>query len=167
MSSWLKNSIQYLLIILATGLLIWFSLRGLQVGEGENKWSYLVETWHSANKEWLWLMAGITIVSHWLRAIRWNILLGPLGYKPKVSHSFLSLMVGYLVNLVIPRGGELSRCYNLYKLDKVPVESSFGTVVVERVIDLLCLILLIALSFILESKKLFAFIDTLPIGDGE
>jgi glycosyltransferase 2 family protein len=163
-SSRLKIFVQYLLIILATGLLIWFSLRGLQVGEGEDKWSYLVNTWRSANKEWLLLMAGITIVSHWLRAIRWNILLGPLGFTPKVTHSFLSLMVGYLVNLVIPRGGELSRCYNLYKLDKVPVQSSFGTVVVERIVDLLCLILLIGLSFILESKKLFAFIDTLPMG---
>lgn len=72
-------------------------------------------------------------------------------------------MVGYLVNLAIPRGGEVSRCYNLYKLDKIPVELSFGTVVMERIVDLLCLVILIAISFILESRKLFAFIDTLPI----
>lgn len=108
-------------------------------------------------------MAAITMLSHFLRAIRWNILLEPIGYKPKVSNTFLSLMVGYLINLVIPRGGEVSRCYNLYKLEKVPVEMSFGTVVVERIIDLLCLLFLIALSFILESKKLFEFIDTLPL----
>jgi hypothetical protein len=72
-------------------------------------------------------------------------------------------MVGYLVNLVIPRGGELSRCYNLYKLDKTPVETSFGTVVVERIVDLICLLILIGFSFIIESQKLFGFIDTLPI----
>ncbi|HEX6889537.1 MAG TPA: lysylphosphatidylglycerol synthase transmembrane domain-containing protein, partial [Chryseolinea sp.] len=82
--------------------------------------------------------------------------------------SFLSLMVGYLVNLVIPRGGEVSRCYNLYKLEKVPVEISFGTVVLERIVDVICLIILVALSFLLESEKLFEFISTLPInlGDG-
>lgn len=164
MSSGLKVFLQYSLIILATGLLIWFSLRGLQAGEGEDKWTYLVHTWQSANKEWLLLMAAITILSHFLRAIRWNILLEPIGYKPKVTNTFLSLMVGYLINLVIPRGGEVSRCYNLYKLEKVPVEMSFGTVVVERIIDLLCLLFLIALSFILESKKLFEFINTLPLG---
>lgn len=72
-------------------------------------------------------------------------------------------MVGYLVNLVIPRGGEVSRCYNMYKLEKIPVEVSFGTVVMERIVDLLCLVFLIAISFILESQKLVAFIDTLPI----
>jgi uncharacterized protein (TIRG00374 family) len=86
----------------------------------------------------------------------------PTGHKPKLSYSFLSLMVGYLVNLVIPRGGEVSRCYNLYKLDNTPVEISFGTVVVERIVDLICLAVLIIFAFVLEYEKLFAFIDTLP-----
>ncbi len=112
-------------------------------------------------------MAVIALVSHALRAERWGMLLEPAGYKPKLSYSFLSLMVGYLINLVIPRGGEVSRCYNLYKLDKTPVEISFGTVVVERIVDLICLLLLISVSFFLESEKLFAFMDTLPIGDGQ
>lgn len=76
-------------------------------------------------------------------------------------------MVGYLVNLVIPRGGEVSRCYNLYKLDKTPVEISFGTVVVERIVDLVCLSILICVAFVVESEKLFGFIETLPIGTGE
>jgi uncharacterized protein (TIRG00374 family) len=87
----------------------------------------------------------------------------PTGYKVTFYHSFLSLMIGYLVNLVIPRGGEVSRCYNLYKLEGSPVETSFGTVVVERIVDLLCLILLVAFSFAVESEKLFSFISTLPI----
>jgi len=73
-------------------------------------------------------------------------------------------MIGYLVNLVIPRGGEVSRCYNLYKLDKTPVEISFGTVVVERIVDLLCLLALIGIAFIVEYQMLFAFIDSLPWG---
>jgi uncharacterized protein (TIRG00374 family) len=90
------------------------------------------------------------------------MLIAPAGYKTKLSYSFLSLMIGYLVNLVIPRGGEVSRCYNLYKLDKTPVEISFGTVVVERIVDLLCLLALIGIAFIVEYQKLFAFIDSLP-----
>jgi len=157
----LKTFLQYAFIFIITGLLIWFSLKGLT---GENKAEYLLRTWQGADKGWLLLMAVIAIISHILRAERWRMLLEPTGYRGKLSHSFLSLMVGYLVNLVIPRGGEVSRCYNLYKLDKTPVEISFGTVVVERIIDLVCLLTLVALAFFVESKKLFAFIETLPIG---
>jgi len=111
-------------------------------------------------------MAVIMIFSHWLRAVRWRVLLEPVGYSPNYTDSFLSVMVGYLVNLAVPRGGEVSRCYNLYKLDKTPVEISFGTVVVERIVDLICLLLLIAIAFAAESQKLFAFMSTLPIGAG-
>ena len=163
MSKALKTFIQYAFIFGVTGLLIWFSLRGLT---GENKGEYLLETWQAADKGWLIVMAVVAMISHVLRAERWRMLLEPSGYKTKLRDSFLSLMVGYLVNMVIPRGGEVSRCYNLYKLDDTPVEMSFGTVVVERIVDLVCLLSLIILAFVLESDKLFAFISTLPISIG-
>lgn len=108
-------------------------------------------------------MAGIAVASHILRAKRWAMLIKPAGYNVKLSHSFYSLMVGYLVNLVVPRGGEISRCYNLFKLNKTPVDTSFGTVVVERIVDMLCLLLLLLVTFLVESDRLFDFIDTLPI----
>jgi len=108
-------------------------------------------------------MAAVAMVSHVVRAQRWRMLMEPAGYRVKLGSSFYSLMVGYLINLVIPRGGEVSRCYNLYKLEKTPVDMSFGTVVVERIVDLICLVILICISFLLESKKLIAFLDTLPI----
>jgi uncharacterized protein (TIRG00374 family) len=166
-SSQARVFIQYVVIIVVTIGLIWFSLRGLQVGDGGNKWDYLVQTWQAADKGWLLMMALICIMSHFVRAVRWRMLLVPVGQSTSLSNSFLSLMVGYLVNLVIPRGGEVSRCYNLYKLEKVPVEISFGTVVLERIVDVICLIILVALSFLLESEKLFEFINTLPINPGE
>ena len=167
MSPRLKNILQYVVILGITTLLIWFSLQGLSPGEGEDKFDYLLHTWAQADKGWLWLMAGIAVISHLLRAERWRMLIVPAGYDARLGHSFLSLMVGYLVNLVIPRGGEVSRCYNLYKLDKTPVEISFGTVVVERVVDVICLLVLIGMSFIAESEKLFAFIRTIPVGTGK
>lgn len=163
MSSRAKVFLQYIIIIAATVLLIWLSLRGLKVGEGENKWDYLIQTWRTADKGWLLLMAFVYTLSHAIRAERWKIVLLALGKKITFNNSFISLMVGYLVNLVIPRGGEVSRCYNLYKLDKIPVEITFGTVVMERIVDLFCLAVLIGISFVLESQKLFDFIDTLPI----
>jgi glycosyltransferase 2 family protein len=162
-SSKLKSAIQYIVILGVTVVLIYFSLRGLKVADGENKWDYLRGTWNDAHKGWLAAMAVLSLISHVIRAERWRMLLSPVGFKAKLSSSFLSLMVGYLINLIIPRGGEISRSYNLYKLDKIPVIESFGTVVVERIVDLLCLILVIAISFAFESKKLFAFISTLPL----
>ena len=159
----LKTILQYLFIFGLTALLIWFSLSGLHIKEGENKWQYLYNTWQSADKAWLLLMAGVFMLGQVIRAERWRMLMAPTGNKVTSYHSFLSLMIGYLVNLVIPRGGEVSRCYNLYKLDKTPVETSFGTVVVERIVDLLCLVILLSISFAVESEKLFAFISTLPI----
>ncbi len=166
MSSRLKAFVQYTIIIGITAFLIWFSLRGLVVANGENKWIYLKRTWDSASKGWLLAMAVIAMLSHLIRSERWRMLMQPAGYHPKLSNSFLSLMVGYLVNLVIPRGGEVSRCYNLYKLDKTPVETSFGTVVVERIVDMICLLILIAICFFVEAEKLMAFIDTLPFTSG-
>jgi uncharacterized protein (TIRG00374 family) len=162
----LKALLQYLIILAVTALLIWFSLRNLNVKEGEDKWDYLLQTWKSANKGWLLGMAVVAMLSHLVRAERWRMLMVPSGHKTSLLYSFYSLMVGYLVNLVIPRGGEVSRCYNLYKLDKAPVELTFGTVVVERIADVICLLLLIGVSFIIESEKLFLFIQTLPIGSG-
>jgi uncharacterized protein (TIRG00374 family) len=163
MSSRLKAILQYILILGITLILVAFSLRGITVAEGEDKFDFLLKTWQSADKTWLLIMAVIAMISHTLRAERWRMLMAPAGQQTTLGNSLLSLMVGYLVNLVIPRGGEVSRCYNLYKLEKTPVELSFGTVVVERMIDVVCLLLLIMIAFIVESTKLFAFINTLPI----
>ncbi len=155
--------LQYLLLILLTVLLLWLSLRGLQVGEGENKTDFLWQAWKKSNKGYLLLMAVTVMISHVIRAERWRMLLKPTGNHISFSGSFLSLLTGYLINLAVPRGGEVSRCYNLYKLEKTPVEVSFGTVVVERIIDVIFLLALIAISFFVEWKKLKAFIDSLEL----
>ncbi len=167
MKSTLRSILQYVGMIALTALLLWLSLRGLTLGEGENKSDFLWKAWQNSNKGYLGLMALVAILSHLLRAERWRMLLVPTGNKVGLTNSFLSLMIGYLVNLAVPRGGEVSRCYNLYKLEKTPVEVSFGTVVVERMVDVVCLLLLIALSFFAEWQKLKKFIDTLNFSSGE
>lgn len=147
-----------------TGGLLWLSLRTLTPAEGENKWDIILAAWNNANKGWLILMAVVAYVSHFLRAERWRMLLVPSGNKVSLMSSFYSLMIGYLVNLAVPRGGEVSRCYNLYKLENTPVEVSFGTVVVERIADVLCLLAVIVLAFIVEWDKLIGFLKSLGIG---
>jgi uncharacterized membrane protein YbhN (UPF0104 family) len=154
-------------MVLLTTALLWLSLRGIQVGEGEDKADFLWKAWENSNKGYLLMMALVALVSHVLRAERWRMLLEPTGSKVGLVNSFLSLMIGYLVNLAVPRGGEVSRCYNLYKLEKTPVETSFGTVVVERLVDVLCLLVLIVASFVAEWAKLKTFIDSLDFGKKE
>ncbi|HEX6891653.1 MAG TPA: lysylphosphatidylglycerol synthase domain-containing protein, partial [Chryseolinea sp.] len=85
MSSRAKVFIQYAVILVVTIGLIWFSLRGLQVGDGGNKWDYLVQTWQAADKGWLLMMALICIVSHFVRAVRWRMLLVPVGQHTSLS----------------------------------------------------------------------------------
>jgi glycosyltransferase 2 family protein len=163
LASRIRVIVQYILILAVTAFLLWFSLKAIHVEEGENKWDYIVKTWQSANAYWLLLMLIFVLISHLIRAERWRMLLRSASHQTTFYHGFLSLMIGYLVNLVIPRGGEVSRCYNLYRLDKVPVEISFGTVVVERIVDLICLVIVLLLAFAIESDKLLSFISTLPI----
>lgn len=162
MKARIKSLLQYVIIILITSGLIWVSLRGLNVGEG-NKADFLWETWERSDKGYLMLMAVIAMASHYVRAIRWKMLLVPVGYHVRSGSSFLSVMIGYLVNLAIPRGGEVSRCYNLYKLEKTPPEISFGTVVAERVVDIIFLFTLIGASFIAEWDKLTTFLSSLGV----
>jgi uncharacterized protein (TIRG00374 family) len=146
-----------------TAALLWLSLRGIAVGEGEERTAILLNAWKKADKGYLLLMAAILILSHVLRAERWKMLLEPSGHHIGFRDSFLSVMIGYLVNLAIPRGGEVSRCYNLFKLQGTPVEISFGTVIVERIVDVLCMLALVLLSFLMEWEKLEGFISGLGI----
>jgi glycosyltransferase 2 family protein len=166
LSSRFKILLQYIVILTATVALVWFSLRAIHVEEGQNKLDYILNTWNAANKGWLLLMGGIFMISNVIRAERWRMLLSSTGHPTTLYKSFLSVMIGYLVNLVIPRGGEVSRCFNLYKLDKIPVEVSFGTVIAERVVDLLSLVVVLILTFVIEYDKLISFLGTLPVQPG-
>jgi glycosyltransferase 2 family protein len=164
----IKAVIRYLALLGITAALLWLSLRNIKGEEGQSRLDFILEVWHSANGALLLLSGAIGILSHYLRAVRWKLLLHPLGHPTHTFNSFLSVMVGYFVNLAIPRGGELSRCYNLYKLDHTPVNESFGTVVAERVIDLLFLLTMIGLALTVEWAHLllvFEEIKPLLLGD--
>lgn len=153
----IKNILQYAVMISITALLLWLSFRSIETAEGQSKWNFIKGVWGSANKVFLFLSAGVAILSHLIRAERWKLLLDPLGYRTSLQKGFASVMIGYFVNLAIPRGGELSRCYNLYRLNKTPVEVSLGTVLAERVIDLIFLIILLSTALLVQLDELSGF----------
>ncbi len=134
--------------------LIWYFLKSATP-------AYRKELLHSiTNADPLWIFCSLTlgIVSHLSRAYRWKFLLNPLGYTPKLYNNFMALMVGYLANLGIPRSGEVLRGITASTYEKVPFEKAFGTIVSERVIDLIMLIIITAIAGILQTEYLLGFL---------
>lgn len=111
--------------------------------------------------EWVFLSICFGVISHILRAYRWKLLLEATGHNPTLSRSLAALFIGYLVNLAVPRLGEVSRCLVLKRTDRIPVTSSLGTVVSERVLDVLSLLIIIGLTLLIEFDKLHDFFNDL------
>jgi uncharacterized protein (TIRG00374 family) len=88
----------------------------------------------------------ILVLSHYIRAIRWKMLIQPLGKSPATSNVFLAVLTGFFMNLLFPRLGEVMKCTLLGKYEKIPVDKLIGTMVAERVLDLICLFLVILLA---------------------
>ena len=129
---------------------MWLAVRGL---EFEKIAGYFAK----ANYFWVFVAAVFGILAYWFRAVRWNLLLEPLGYKISNSNSFWTISFGYLMNLTIPRSGELARSTALFGVEKVPVEKSFGTIILERVVDLICMGGFLLLTLIFKYDAIIAF----------
>lgn len=157
MSEQLKSILKFL-VFLGLGL----GLLALAFINLDLDYDKVVNGFRSANYYWIGLALVASIISNLLRAMRWNLMLEPLGKKPSAIHSFNAVMIGYLFNFAIPRLGEVSRCGILNRTDKIPLNQSLGTVVVERVFDMIILLALTVLVLILQFDLLFGFFyDTL------
>jgi len=100
-----------------------------------------------------WLMPVIVIVSllsHLSRCIRWKILLEPMGYNPRLANMFCATMIGYLANSAVPRLGEVLKCTILSRYEKLPVDKLFGTIVIERIFDLICFTIFIGFTLLIQ-----------------
>jgi len=125
----------------------------------------------NADYRFLLLSVFFGILSHISRAYRWKFLLAPLGYKPRFINSILSVLIAYIANLGIPRPGEILRASILSSYEKIPFEKTFGTIIAERLVDLLILIgfILIALSLQFEliwgilKEKRISLNDLMPV----
>jgi glycosyltransferase 2 family protein len=144
----LTRSIQKLLkktLPLGLGVfLIWISLSKLTDADIQS----VKNSFQTANYWWVLLSLILGILSHFSRAYRWQFMLEPMGYKPKFINSCMAVLIAYLVNLGIPRAGEVSRAATLTEYEGVPFEKAFGTIVAERVADVLMLFLFIGLAFL-------------------
>jgi uncharacterized protein (TIRG00374 family) len=138
----ITTGLQYI-AFLGIGLLFaWLSLRELD----QEKWTQLRASLHSA-KMWLVIpVSMLLLLSHYLRGLRWKLLIDPMGHQVKPMNAFLTVLVGYLVNLGVPRLGEFIRCTALSRYEKIEVEKLVGTVIVERLFDAICLVIVFGLT---------------------
>jgi uncharacterized membrane protein YbhN (UPF0104 family) len=115
--------------------LIWWSLHQIPAEE----WTKFTLALKQSK---LWIVFPVFIIlglSHFLRALRWRLIMEPLGYQPSIANTYFAVLIGYLANLAIPRLGEVLKCTILAKYEKVPAEKIVGTIVAERAFDVLSL----------------------------
>ena len=115
-------------------------------------------SFEKANYYYILLSLIIACVGYWSRAYRWKFALNHLGYETKFSNNFFTVCVSYLVNLTFPRSGEISRAALLKKYEDVPFDKAFGTIVAERIVDLLVFLLFVFIGFVSQFDKIYQFL---------
>lgn len=148
----LKKSLQILLGFLLAAVFLYLAFRGVNFGD-------LWDSLQRVNYLWVALLIPIIIVSHWLRAVRWAYLLSPV--KNELSHHklFSAVMIGFMVNNVLPRVGEVVRAFAIGRSEGISKSSAFGTVVVERIIDMLTFLSILSAVLFLYPHSLDPFVD--------
>lgn len=115
-------------------------------------------SFEKANYYYILLSLLIACVGYWSRAYRWKFALNHLGYQTKFSSNLFTVCVSYLVNLTVPRSGEISRAVLLKKYEDVPFDKAFGTIVAERIVDLLIFLLFVFIGFVSQFDKIYQFL---------
>ena len=149
-NGFLKSAITIAVSLAFAGLFLWLALRGLD-------FEIIKQSLVKANYGWVIFAGFFGILAYWIRAIRWNLLLEPMGYKISNSNAFWTISFGYLMNLTIPRSGEIARATSLNGVEGVPIDKSFGTIILERVVDLVCMLIFLGLTLIFKYDVILAF----------
>ncbi len=131
-------------------LLVWLAVKDFSPKDIEEMKTSLSE----AKYGWLLLSCCFAIMSHLVRALRWQMMIVTFAHKPRFSITTLSLMIGYIANLAFPRLGEVTKCGIMTKYEDVPIDKIFGTVVTDRIIDVLLLLILTVTVIFLQFNTL-------------
>lgn len=140
-----------MLPILLGVFLIYYSLSKLSFDE-------LLQYAKNADYKYIFLGLIFGLLSHLSRAYRWVFMLEPLGYKIKLGNSIMAVFSTYLINYTIPRAGEVARATILKNYENVPFEKGFGTIVAERIADMVVMLMIIAVTLSLQFDFIFNFL---------
>ena len=148
-----KNTIKFFLFLAVSAFLFWLVYR-------DQNWDELLTVLkEDVNYFWIGVACVMGIASHVSRALRWQLLTASMGYRISFGNSFMGVMIGYFANLAIPRMGEFTRCGVVSKYEEVPFSKLLGTVVTERVIDMMILLFLTLIVVITQFKQVGIFLD--------
>lgn len=156
MNKKLLNLVQYTVFLGLAVFLVWWTL-GKITHQG---WLDIKDAWSRAD---YWLIVPVIIallLSHLSRAMRWKILLQPMGYNPSIANTYLAVLVGYLANLAVPRLGEVLKCTIVSRYEKVPATKLVGTIVAERAFDLVCLLIVFLITLFSQLDVLGDFVSS-------
>ncbi len=145
----LKSILQYSVLFGLVVFLMWWMLQGIA-----DKKEEIFRAFREANYLWVFLSLTAAFVSHFIRAYRWKYMLEPLGFQPKIGNSLKAVFIGYFANYLVPRMGEVSRCSIISREEKVPFQKALGTVVTERIVDMLLLLLVFVLTLLFQFNEL-------------
>ncbi len=147
-------------IPLALGVfLIWYIYQSFTPQQLEETKKYFAE----ANYGFVLLSVAFSLLSHISRSYRWNFMLEPLGYKTKLANNFMAVSVAYLMNVFIPKSGEVSRGIILDKYEGIPFQKGFGTIISERVVDLIFLLFFTILALTIKFDALYDYVvESIP-----
>lgn len=151
--------IKNLLPLLLGVFLIWYSLSSATPSERDELWNNILV----ADLKWVMLSLFFGILSHMSRAYRWKFLLEPMGYRPRFANSFMAVMGGYLANLGVPRSGEVLRGATISTYENIPFDKAFGTIVSERIADLIMLLLIVLGGVLIQTEGLLSYFETQDI----
>ena len=144
-----KAIIQFIVLLGIGILLVWLSFKSVWTEKEK-----ILSSFKNANYFWVSLSILIAFLSHYLRAFRWRYLLKPAGYSVKPVNALGAVLIGYFANYGLPRMGEITRCTLVTKYDDVPFEVALGTVITERIVDLLILLIIFFLTIFAQFAQL-------------
>jgi uncharacterized protein (TIRG00374 family) len=148
----LKALFRSLFGIFLAGIFLYLAFRGTDFGK---LWASL----ENVHYEWILVLIPVGLFSHFLRAVRWKYLLEPVKSPTSIHTLFSAVMIGYMVNNLLPRVGELVRAYVAGRMEKMPKSSALGTIVIERIIDLATFSFLLCIVLFMYPQTLAAFVD--------
>ncbi len=146
MNKRLLSILQYVLFLGGGIFLVWWQLRDMD----EEKRKHFYDALNNANYWLIFPIICMALLSHLSRSMRWKLLMEPLGYDPALKNLFAATMVGYLANSAIPRLGEILKCGIVAKYEKLKVDKLVGTIVLERTFDLICFMIFIAFTVLIQ-----------------
>jgi hypothetical protein len=146
MNKHLRTILQYLIFLGLGVFFAWLSLRNLNKEKIDQIKAALRDAKH-------WLIIPVFIMlflGHLVRALRWKLLMEPMGYKPTTANTFFAVMIGYLTNQAVPRLGEVLKCTVLARYEKIPADKLIGTIIIERIIDAITLLLVFGITLVIQ-----------------